>query len=222
MSGTILKSPGAYFEIVNAAATVFAKEGFRNTDVQVIADLAKVGKGTVYRHFGNKEQLFVATAQFCIEQLGEYVGRQLDDHLTVESFLAVNSATKLLRRIARSCAMFYQKNPRFLEIMVLERVEFRETENPLQAVFRENARAGLDRIIEIAMTKGEFRCGAVSTMSDAFGDLLFGSLIKGCFDGARNDLVERVELAIDLLLKGIVSNTALSSHEGAEISIVND
>src|SRR5699024_4707587 len=38
-------------EILDAAATQFARNGFAATDVQVIADQLGIGKGTVYRYF---------------------------------------------------------------------------------------------------------------------------------------------------------------------------
>jgi len=44
--------------ILAAARREFALSGFHQTVVSDIAAAAGVGKGTVYRHFGNKEQLF--------------------------------------------------------------------------------------------------------------------------------------------------------------------
>jgi hypothetical protein len=41
--------------ILRVAMEVFADEGFHGADVQVIAHRAGVGKGTVYRHFGDKD-----------------------------------------------------------------------------------------------------------------------------------------------------------------------
>jgi len=44
--------------IVEAAELVFAKHGYENCTVDEIVTLADVGKGTLYKYFGNKEQLF--------------------------------------------------------------------------------------------------------------------------------------------------------------------
>ncbi|WP_013627304.1 TetR/AcrR family transcriptional regulator [Rubinisphaera brasiliensis] len=191
-------------DILTTALQVFAKEGFRNTDVQVIADLAGVGKGTVYRHFGNKEQLFLATAKYCVNRLGEYVEKQVGDELTVSAIIEKNGTPELLRRIARSCAEFYQKHPHAIEIMIQERAEFRESVYPTHLMFRAETRAGFDELIRLAMERGEIRQGNVKEVSDTFGDLLFGSLINGCLEGGKTKLVERVEKAVDLLLNGLV------------------
>jgi AcrR family transcriptional regulator len=46
--------------ILDAAATVFLREGFTRGSIDVIAAEAKVSKQTVYNHFGDKERLFMA------------------------------------------------------------------------------------------------------------------------------------------------------------------
>ena len=57
--------------VLEHAIEVFAAQGFRRADVQVIADNAAVGKGTVYRYFGSKEDLFWAATYRVLEHLWE-------------------------------------------------------------------------------------------------------------------------------------------------------
>lgn len=44
--------------IIAAAEQVFSKNGYEKATVDEIISLADVGKGTLYKYFGNKEQLF--------------------------------------------------------------------------------------------------------------------------------------------------------------------
>jgi TetR/AcrR family transcriptional regulator, mexJK operon transcriptional repressor len=46
--------------ILDAAGTVFLRDGFARASIDVIAAEAKVSKQTVYNHFGDKERLFTA------------------------------------------------------------------------------------------------------------------------------------------------------------------
>ncbi|MEY9925907.1 TetR/AcrR family transcriptional repressor of mexJK operon [Catenulispora sp. GP43] len=46
--------------ILDAAGTVFLREGFARAGIDAIAAEAKVSKQTVYNHFGDKERLFMA------------------------------------------------------------------------------------------------------------------------------------------------------------------
>jgi TetR/AcrR family transcriptional regulator, mexJK operon transcriptional repressor len=53
-------SPAKRRTILEAATSVFLEQGYARTSVDAIAAAAGVGKQTVYSHFGNKEQLFLA------------------------------------------------------------------------------------------------------------------------------------------------------------------
>ena len=58
-------------QILQVAARIFAKRGYRNTDVQEIADELGIGKATIYRAFGTKEELFFATVDNGMSRLNE-------------------------------------------------------------------------------------------------------------------------------------------------------
>ena len=54
--------------IIEAAKEVFSEKGFADATVDEVADLAGVGKGTVYRHFGNKEDLMTVIFDYCFNE----------------------------------------------------------------------------------------------------------------------------------------------------------
>ena len=54
------RSPAKKQAILAAATTSFLANGFARTSVDAVAASAGVGKQTVYSHFGDKEQLFLA------------------------------------------------------------------------------------------------------------------------------------------------------------------
>ena len=45
-------------EILDAAAALFARRGYSETDTQLLAETLNVGKGTLYRYFPSKQELF--------------------------------------------------------------------------------------------------------------------------------------------------------------------
>ncbi|MFI6740473.1 TetR/AcrR family transcriptional regulator [Nonomuraea sp. NPDC050451] len=57
------RSPVKRRAILDAAIKVFTDQGYARTSVDAIAAVAGVGKQTVYGHFGDKEQLFLAAVQ---------------------------------------------------------------------------------------------------------------------------------------------------------------
>lgn len=57
------KSPAKRAAILAAATKLFLDQGYARTSVDAIAAEAGVGKQTVYGHFGDKEQLFLAVIE---------------------------------------------------------------------------------------------------------------------------------------------------------------
>ncbi len=190
-------------EILNVSLDVFAREGFGNTDVQVIADLAGVGKGTVYRHFGNKEQLFLATAKFSLQQVAAFVTKRIGGAEHVNVIFDRDGATGVLRLIATACAEYYRRNPQAVEIMIQERAQFRESVFPTHLMHREETREGIDDVVAKAMTAGEFRKVNPADVTTAYADLLYGCVVNGCLEGSKSKLVKRVETAVDIFLAGL-------------------
>lgn len=66
-------------KIIQAALTLFAKEGFRSTPTSKVAKVAGVSEGLIFRHFGNKEGLLEA-----IVQLGEERAKALFSEIIAE------------------------------------------------------------------------------------------------------------------------------------------
>lgn len=48
-------------DILSACVELFSEQGFSNTSTSQIAERAKVAEGTIYKHFGTKENLLYAT-----------------------------------------------------------------------------------------------------------------------------------------------------------------
>ncbi len=191
--------------ILRNALQVFAKEGFRNADVQVIADLARVGKGTVYRHFGNKEQLFLATARHCLEQMAEHVEGQLGSR-DLAAVVQERGALATIRIIAMAVAEFYQQRPQAVEIMLQERAEFRESVFPTHLMFRSETRSDFEGMLHYAVQQGELRPIDAVEATNAFADLLFGAIVNGVLEGGRDRLTQRVSQAVELLIQGLAAS----------------
>lgn len=64
-------------ELLDAAMTMFAEKGYRNTRLEEIAEAAGVTKGTIYHYFSTKEDLLLRA----IEQHHERVFGRLEEEL---------------------------------------------------------------------------------------------------------------------------------------------
>src|SRR5690606_30969686 len=111
---------------------------------------------------------------------------------------------ELLRRIAIASAEYYQRNPQAVEIMLQERAEFRESVFPTHLMFRAEGRGGLERLLRGAVERGELRGVDVAPINNAFADLIHGTIVNGVLEGSKARLVERITIAIDIFLNGLV------------------
>ena len=181
--------------VLQVAIELFAAEGFHGADVQVIADRAGVGKGTVYRHFGDKEKLFLAAARHALEEVGRSVEQERRPG---------RGAADYLRDIAAGCARYYSAHPEAVELIVQERALFREGITPTHLLRRAEGQHGVEAELRRGIDRGELRRVDVHATYEAFGDLLFGSVVNGVLAGEAKSLVGRVGHAVDLFLEGVV------------------
>jgi AcrR family transcriptional regulator len=87
--------------ILEAAATLFLRNGYRGTSMDEIAALAAVSKQTVYKHFADKERLFSEIVTGTLKDVSDPVHdevRRLEDSGDVEADLH-GLARRLLERV---------------------------------------------------------------------------------------------------------------------------
>lgn len=84
-------------QILDVSTKIFSEHGYHETHVEAIIKVARVGKGTFYRYFKNKEDLFVSVLQRFLDRWEEevfvdpstFTSETLFEHfyaLTVRSF----------------------------------------------------------------------------------------------------------------------------------------
>ncbi len=97
--------------ILDAACRVFSRKGYFQSTVDDVMAAAGVGKGTVYRHFKDKEGLLVAL----LNRTGEDMGRRISESIRPDRPLDEN-----LNSVARVILSFFAAQPDLLRIFVRE------------------------------------------------------------------------------------------------------
>ena len=106
-------------EILETATELFAEQGFSDAVTQALAAKLQVGKGTIYRHFPSKRELFLAAADRVMQKLQERVEANIAgitdgfERITkaVAAFLAFFRRASPVRRAADSGAGLLQGPP---------------------------------------------------------------------------------------------------------------
>jgi AcrR family transcriptional regulator len=193
--------------ILEQAILTFAELGFRGTDVQVIADRAGVGKGTIYRYFGNKQDLFWATTFEVFERLDRYLETAMK---------GIESPARQLKAACMAYAGFFEAQPQYLEVFVQDRAEFRGDAPESHRQRHEKMIDHFATIIDRGIKIGEFRPLDIHKTIVSLGGVLYGTVVFGCYSYGDHTIGEMAEFAVDTFLEGIraaTDNTKESTNE---------
>jgi TetR/AcrR family fatty acid metabolism transcriptional regulator len=128
--------------ILDAASRVFAARPFHEVLIEAIAADAGIGKGTIYRYFETKEDLYFATVLHVVEGLAEELELRTRDEASATRRLEA-IATLILGRFweRRYLLPFFQRDERFptLEAELVKRRE------PILRVVQEVILAGIEQ-----------------------------------------------------------------------------
>jgi AcrR family transcriptional regulator len=179
--------------ILEQAINTFAELGFRGADVQVIADRAGVGKGTVYRYFGNKNDLFWAATFEVLLRLEKFV---------FAAMAKAEGACDKLRAGAIAYAKFFESNPQCLEVFVQDRAEFRGAAPESHREYHKQLLQRQEAVLRQGVESGELRPVDTQQTLHAFGSLLYGLVVLGKHLSPLS-AVAMAEYSIDIFLRGI-------------------
>jgi AcrR family transcriptional regulator len=185
-------------EIVDVAATMFAATGYAETDVQLIADRIGVGKGTVYRYFGSKEELFFATVDVGMKQLQAAIS---------EAAAQATSDTERIELGIRGYLRYFDEHPELIELLILERAHVRARKRPTYFVHRDANLGPWRDLFTRLMDAGVIRRISVDRVTDVISDLLYGTIFTNHFAGRKKSLTSQCEDVLDVLFQGLLVRT---------------
>ncbi len=191
-------------EILEAAARMFADRGYRQTDLQVLADQIGIGKGTIYRYFPTKEELFLAAADHGIQLL----------HCAMAE---TGQEQEPLERVAGaiSCYLaFFDQHPEFIELLVQERAEFKDRQKPTYFAHKHEQLEPWQNLLRRLINEGRARRVPVERAIEVVSDLLYGTIFTNYFAGRTKTLEVQAKDILDLILFGLLSESERGARVG--------
>lgn len=188
-------------QILDTAAKVFAGFGFGATDVQVIADRIGVGKGTVYRYFPTKEQLFLAAVERGLHELTAEMDRVIET--------PVSDPVEQTRRAVRTYLDFFHRRPEMAELFIQERAAFPHHHRPLYFSMRDDSdheckhAAFWQRLVD----SGQVRPMPAERFFAVVGDLLYGTILANLLSGRPVDPAAQTEGILDVIMTGMLADS---------------
>jgi AcrR family transcriptional regulator len=200
-NGNGSEDPGKRLAILEQAIRTFAEFGFRGTDVQVIADGAGVGKGTVYRYFHSKEDLFWAATMEVMQRLERFLFQAME---------GVEGPSQKIRASALAYARFFEANPACLEMFIQERAEFRGSGPESHRQYHQQVIRRFEAIFQAGIDSGELRPLDTHQTTHSLGRLMYGIVALGSHLTPLS-AAQMAEHALDIFFQGINANPRTST-----------
>ena len=182
-------------EILEAAVKLFAVRGYPETDLQVLADTLGVGKGTLYRYFPSKQDLFLAAADAVMRRLTAAVDASIAD---------IDDPLEQIRRAIHTYLSYVTAHPEVAELLIQERAQFKDRKTPTYFEYRAaNAERWRNRYRKL-IAQGRIRDVPVERISNVVGNLLYGTMFANYFNGPTKPAAEQAGEIIDIVFFGIL------------------
>jgi AcrR family transcriptional regulator len=190
--------------ILVAATSLFSEYGFNDADTQALAERLGVGKGTLYRCFASKRELFLAAVDRAIRQLQECV------HASMEGI------ADPLQRVTRSVGAylgFFAEHPEYVELIIQERALFKDRKRPTYFEYRDRHADTWRNLYVDLIRAGRVRDIPVDRIRDVFSQLLYGTVFTNYFAGPQKTPQSQAEEIIDIVFRGILSDSERAHHD---------
>ena len=195
--------------IIRCAAEIFSEREFHEVLTDDIAQRLGIGKGTIYRYFGSKEELYLAA-----------IGEGLDGlHAAVTTVLQQDAPlASTVEAVVRTMITYFWRQRDFFVLMhrlepklkARERADWREARNQVVGMVR--------RVIDGAASRGE-----ISRVNARLAvEVLFGMIRAVCVYRAESDRPEELtRLVTALFLHGLMGDTGAALNRTRPLQIVH-
>lgn len=184
--------------IIQAATTVFSRKGFHKARVEEIAEIAEVGKGTVYEYFASKKELFLEMIFYAHQKYGEFLEQEL------------SKAKTFYDRLQRLFEVTMQFMKRHKEMALVLMADHPMIDEDIHEALRQKEQEQLrfmTRMLQDVTRRGEIR--AVNIQAALL--VIFGTLYlvnaQIVFSDKEQDFKQLSQDAIDILMHGLASSS---------------
>ncbi len=182
--------------ILDAAAALFARHGFRRTSIDEVAEVAGVGKGTVYLMCDSKADLFYQAVHRQLRDWVAAVSREIDPRVP---------ADELLARCSGAALMYLEDHPLAKDLVLGHYFEVLPQWHEELTRLREYGRQNTLDILKLGVEQGVFREDLdVPAVAVVLQEMQAAGLILSWRE--RRPLatqIERGRVALDILLRGL-------------------
>lgn len=188
-------------KIIECAIRLFAEKGYANTSTAEIAKAAEVSEGTIFKHYGTKDQLLLSVVLPFIKEFFPMMTQEVMGEILKENSVSFED---FLRAFLRNRSDFLMENKEIFRVLVKE-VMYRDEALRMELFnyFLQQVPPILGQIIEGFRARGEVVDQPperiLKTIAPVFGGFFVSRLVL--FDLEIND--QDIEDLVQMIIRGI-------------------
>src|SRR5262245_34878769 len=183
-------------EILETATELFAQHGFSDAVTQTLAERLGVGKGTIYRHFPSKRELFLAAADRVMRKMQERINANI---------AGIEDGLERIERGIATFLRFFAEHPSFVELLIQERAYFKDRKRPTYFEYREVNIERWRQVYRDLIGEGRVRDIPVEQITDVVGNVLYGIMVTKFFNGQPKPADLQAREILDVIFIGILT-----------------
>ncbi|TYR81806.1 TetR/AcrR family transcriptional regulator [Priestia megaterium] len=190
-------------KIVTAAISLFAERGYANTSTSEIAKGAGVAEGTIFRHYGTKDNLLLSVILPFIKDSIPAMAEDVFNEIMSQNILCFED---FLRALLKNRIHFINENREIFQIVVKEILYNEELRKELQPYFIENIVQRITKVINIYKERGELIDIPSNTIQRMFFTFIGGYFVSRFVllaDSSVADEDAEIENIIRIMMDGI-------------------
>jgi len=184
-------------QILDVATEVFSKDGYARADVDEIANLADLGKGTVYRYFKSKKGLFLSAVDRGLDKLKDTILKEVEK--TDDPLGKIENAIK-------AYLSFFEENRNLIGILIHEQSSFQKR---IAKHYFEHYYGNVDRIKETfkaGMEKGVIKKMDIDSVVGILPAILNGIVYMWQIEGKRYRLMDKAPVVLKIFFTGVTKD----------------
>jgi AcrR family transcriptional regulator len=184
--------------ILNAGLSVFARLGYHNASMDLIAEEAELGKATLYYYFRSKDELLMAILENGVQEFFQHLEQKLP---------RLPSPLEQIQEVIRQSIEFFHNHPDYFRLYLYLNAHphfRRQILQRLQPAIRSKLTL-FRKLFEQASREGYLKEFPINQLISVFGSLVMG---VGIFmeEAAQKEPEHIAALISEIFLHGVLKN----------------
>ena len=200
-------------EILDVATDLFAEFGYSDAVTKDLAEKLQIGKGTIYRHFPSKRELFLSAV--------DRVMRRLRIHIDA-AIAVVPDPVDRIEEGTRAFLGFFAEHPKFVELLIQERALFKDRTTPTYSSHLERSKQRWHDLYRDLIAAGRIRDMPVDRITTVFLDLAYGTIFTNYFSNRSRSSEDQARDILDVVFRGILGEAERHRRPPGPVSSLAD